>query len=217
MKGFTILRVLGILLGGVSLVLLSRPAFGLQFKVVFEGWLDVLGDSLSRFFAPLEYHVVVPVIDWLRSFHLDIPHPAKYWHHAFVLLWLLHSSVARNFTRGLGWGPLLILMLWAGLTALVAGAMSGTMPLDSRAILYWPLAGVMAFGTGFGLLGVSLLGAPWWPSLLFAALAALLAYQGLADARPTTSIFGIAVASPGLLELAAVVGCMGACLLLPAN
>lgn len=67
-------------------MLLSRPAFGIQFADAFDAVLDILSDNLSRFFRPLEYWVVVPVIEWLRSFELEIPHPAPYWHHSFVLL-----------------------------------------------------------------------------------------------------------------------------------
>jgi hypothetical protein len=209
MNGFPILRVAGILLGGISLVLLSRPAFGIQFADAFEAILDVLSDGLSRFFAPLEYWVVVPVIEWLRSFNLNIPHPAPYWHHAFVLLWLLHGSIARNLPRGQGWGYFLFLIIWGGVTALVAGAMTGTVPLNSRAMFIWPGAGGMAFVGGlfawYAVRGRS----SWWQPLGSAAAAAFLAYRGYAATEPLPSFFGLAVPSPGLLLLAGAVGLMG--------
>jgi hypothetical protein len=214
MQGFPILRVAGILLGGISLVLLSRPAFGIQFAAAFEAILDVLGDSLSRFFAPLEYWVVVPVIEWLRSFNLKIPHPAPYWHHAFVLLWLLHGSMARNWSRGKGWGNFLFLIIWGGLTALVAGTMTGTVPLNSRAIFAWPLAGFVAFLAGDAARNAVLSRGPWWQPLTFAAAAALFAYQGFDATKPMTAIFGLDGPSPGLLVLAVFVGVGGLVFLL---
>jgi hypothetical protein len=209
MNGFPILRVAGILLGGLSLVLLSRPAFGIQFAAAFEAILDVLSDNLSRFFAPLEYWVVVPVIEWLRSFNLNIPHPAPYWHHAFVLLWLWNGTWARNWSRGRGWGTFLFVIIWGGLTALVAGAATGTVPLNSWAMFAWPAAGCMAFMAGDAAWDAARGHSSWWTPLLFAALVALFAYMGFEATKPIIAPFGLEIPSPGLLGLAGVVGCLG--------
>jgi hypothetical protein len=144
----------------------------------------------------------------LAPFGIDF-HPAPYWHHAFVLLWLLNGSMARNLSGGVGWGDFLFMIIWGGLTALVAGAATGTVPLNTVAMMWWPFAGFAAFMAGL-VAWVAVHDRSYsWQLLVFPAGAASFAYLGFVSNQPLTSAFGPAVPSPGLLILAGFVGVMG--------
>lgn len=202
-------RLPGVLLAAISLVMLMTPAFGIQFKPWFVEFLKELEDwEVTLFFQFITPHVEA-VIDYLNTtfdWHLKV---ADWWHHAFVLLWLLHGSWARNLSRGQGWGYLLCLLIWGGVTALVAGVATGTAPLNSAALLLWPFAGFAAFATGNLSWEAVRVRAPRSPPLMYAALATLLAYLGYAFTEPWTSLFETVVPSPGLLDLAGIIGITG--------
>jgi hypothetical protein len=207
-----LLRMPFLVLAGVSLVLLSIPALGLSFSDTFMGMLKVRGDVIGIVFQ--RELIEAAIRKALAPFAIDF-HPAPYWHHAFVLLWLLQGSWVRNMSSGQEWGHFLFIIIWGGLTALVAGAATGTVPLNSWAMIMWPAAGVLAFFAG-DLARDAVRGRGSWRSSLSlvgaageAAVAAVAAYLGYAFTKPMTSFFGLDVSSPGLLALAGVVGFLG--------
>lgn len=202
-----LLRMPFLVLAGISLVLLSIPALGVSFSDTFMGTLKVLGDVIGIVFQ--RELIEAAIRKALAPFAIDF-HPEPYWHHAFVLLWLFNGSWARNRGRGLrGWGEFLFMIIWGGLTALVAGALTGTVPLNSEAMIIWPLAGLSAFVAGSFLRNaVAGLFTWWWP-LILTGLSALLSYLAYTNAKTMTPIFGLDVPSPGLLSSASMIGASG--------
>jgi hypothetical protein len=200
----------GVLLAAFSLVMLMTPALGIQFKPWFVEFLKELEDWEVTLFLQFITPHVLAAIDYLNAsfdWHLKL---AEWWHHAFVLLWLLHSSIARNMSRGEGWGVFLFMISWGGLTALVAGGATGTVPLNSVAMVLWPFAGGVALFAGL-LAWLAALGrTPLWMPLMLAASATFFSYLGYAETNPITSFFfGFEVPSPGLLAFASLVVAYG--------
>lgn len=198
-----LVRLPGVTLAAISLLLLSVPAFGLHFKDTFMVALSYMGDLIS---GVLQLDLIEAAIrKALAPYDIDF-HPAKYWHHSFVLLWLAHSSVARNVRWG--WSGFLFLMFTGGVTALVAGVATGLAPLDSVALFAWPLAGFATFLASY---------LAWYspsmkpskapiPLLIFSLIAA---YVGYAYTTPLPQIIGLNVPSPGLAGLAILVFIFG--------
>lgn len=207
MSGWTILRICGIILGTAALLRLATVGLGIEYKLYFQQFLEQLKGIIDLGFLvdPIEKFIVHPSLDWLRSLGLTIPPLQEHWRSAFVLLWLLHGSIARN-SRGDGLVYFLFAIIWGGLTALAAGAMTGTVQLNSVAMIAWPLAGFVACMAGHFVWGVLHRDRPWLP-LLFAAGAVAVAIGGHVATKQWPSLFD--VPSPGLLVLAGVVGAVG--------
>lgn len=213
MSDFPVLRSTGVVLGAVSLMLLSVPALGLQFSGVFQSVIDDLASAFDRIFRPLEVLLIQPVIDWL--FFVDL-HLQKHWHYVFVLLWLFNGTYARNIPKHHSWQLRAILIFWSGFTALIAAASTGVMPLDSWAVLCWPLGGIVAFLAGVNVSGYWALPQRESETMLYVAgprtlmgfaTVALLAYVG--SNEPMTAPFDLEVPSYGLLLLALAVALFG--------
>lgn len=202
----------GVILAAISLVMLMTPALGIQFKPWFVEFLKELEDwEVTLFFQFITPHVVA-AIDCLNAtfgWHLKL---ADWWHHSFVLLWLLFGTVARNvWSDGSVWSFFLFVLLWGGLSALVAGAMTGTVPLNSAAMFMWPGASFALFMAADAAWDATRGRRSWWTPLGYAALASYFAYKGYADTKPLTALFGFSVnvPSPGLLVMACFVGAAG--------
>ena len=141
-------RLLGIALGGVSLTLLALKGFGLHFGRFFMSWVEALDDDMHKFFHPLEVWLIQPVLDYVHTtFDIEL-HVQPYWHHAFVLLWLLFGATARALTPFGGWGYWSFMWVWGFIVALGAGAVTGAVPLDGLAIFAWPYAGFFLWVAG---------------------------------------------------------------------
>jgi hypothetical protein len=207
MSGWTIFRIFGIVVGTAALLRLSTVGLGIEYNTLFQQFLEQLKGiiDLGILIDPIEKFVVHPFLDWLRSLGLTIPPLQEHWRSAFVLLWLMHGSWARNISYGFG----LFTFIWGGLCALVAGAATGTVPLNSWAMFIWPLAGLGATVAGIFALSAVRGRDSWWLPMIFAAYAALVVYAGYAMTEPMRSLFGVDVPSPGLLALAGIVGISG--------
>jgi hypothetical protein len=220
----TIRNLIGILLGAISLVMLMTPALGVQFKPWFVDFLTELESWEVTLFIQFITPAVVAVIDYLNvtfDWHLKI---ADWWHHFFVLLWLLHSSMARYVRSGEGFAFSIPLLIWGCVTALVASAVTGTVPLNDPAIMFWPFAGTLLFSFAIGLsLNFRPPLASDIPSLEIGAgvlglisIACAYSFWAFDSHNPmTTAWFGIQANSPGLVELAGFIAAGGSiCFLL---
>lgn len=196
----------GVILAALSLVLLSIPALGLQFSVTFMDMLRYAGDLIS---GVLQLNLIEAAIrKALAPFAIDF-HPAPYWHHAFVLLWLLHGSMARAFLTISVSSRTLLLFIWAGITALVAGALSGMVPLNSIATVSWPLAGLCAFMFGmFTSMSDGSKDTYFGAAFCVFGVLSLTAFGYMIE-EPMPQVWGLAVPSPGLLLVAGMVAFIG--------
>ena len=205
MLGFsTIARIVGIPLGVITLLLLAQHALGVQYKDAFQGMLDHLAEAYQWILSPLENYVVVPFMDWLRSFGWHIPQLEKHWRYAFTLLWLLFRTVTQFFGQGSNWLSWSGWVLLGGVAALVGGIATGTVMLSSTALFAWPLALVFLVIT---ILSWNWGPASWskWRVLPFALPVPLLFYVGydLADKPlPLDPSWGVDAPSPGLVYVA---------------
>jgi formylglycine-generating enzyme len=139
-----ILRVALIILGVGSTLALVRS--GLSFSLA-----EYLNYALNHFDAWLAYvlQFIEPLLKalfvWLQQFGVffDLqPH----WRHAFVVLWLLLSTITRA-TASFSSNPIATLAryVWGLLCALAAGILAGTVPLSDLAIFFWPAAALALY------------------------------------------------------------------------
>ena len=147
MKPVAIVRVILIAFGIASATLLARSAFGFRFNEDFVRFLDLVGSFIALGTLPFEVLFVDPVARWLHDLGFVFqlyPH----WHYAFVLLWLFSAAFTRasappsKFLEGGANGNGVTIgvfrWVWAALTALLGGALAGTVPLNDPAVLWWP-------------------------------------------------------------------------------
>jgi hypothetical protein len=205
-------------IGIMSALALARDGFG--FKLL--PWLDAVITAYGILFDDLFLDIVLvsfePLFALLKNwFDLNwnlYPH----WKHGFVLLWLFFAAWERTalkpdavqrwrdvplwiwFFVAIGW-------ISAGLIALVAGVLSGTVPLEHPAVLWWPMAGFGLFIAGAGARQDWLASRrdrkPWASALGITALfivigSALMALPMISNSR-----------SPGLATLAILIGSLG--------
>lgn len=156
MKG-PLLRLLGILLGVAAAIGLARSGLGFRFRHDFLFLLDALDWLVGPFTWPFDVFIVRPLARYLHEqgvlFELR-----EHWRNAFVLLWLFNSRFLRaQFPSSFqlvitsGTPDALVISfrwIWAGLTALLAGVLAGTVPLAHPAVLWWSAAGYFLFRAG---------------------------------------------------------------------
>lgn len=197
-------RVLGVALASTQLVVLAIRVFGVEFTPSFEDFMTQLQHHLVNvlYLDAIE----AAIRDVLAWFAITLPELGKHWHSVFVLLWLLMGSWARLFARSTNAAVALVWLAWAGVCALVAAVVTGTAPLESEAMAWWPFAGFILFGAGV-YLSDALRGRVGW-LLMALALAAFVAFAGYA-ATPMKDPLGIVSSSPGLLVLVGFVGLSG--------
>jgi len=191
-----------------ELLLLAMSVFGVSFSVPFEDALKYLGGLIADV---LQLELIEAAIrKLLASLAINLPKLGEHWHNVFVLIWLLLGSSARAFGRQLtGIVMPLILIFWAALCALFVAIATGTVPLNSAAMLGWPLAGVVLFFSVLFLLDEPELpsASKWLGVLLFVPIAAL-----AASIRPLplrSDAFGIELPSVGMLFWVLSVGAFG--------
>jgi len=202
-------RVVGVTLGILTLLKLATIGFGIEYKQFFQAFLDRLRDfiDLSPLLDPIEEYALRPLFNWLRGIGWSIPELANHWRYVFTLNSLLMLAMARRFSGNMFSAA----VVWAFVCALVSAAATGTMPLSSRAVFYWPILSVLAFMALPE--AVRRRPGPW--ALLFGLLfAAYLFLVGYMATVPVKSVFGLAVPSPTLFLLAITVAFFGAIALL---
>jgi hypothetical protein len=194
------LRIAGWIVGIYALLKLAKATGAVAFTQVFQAWMDSLRDivDLGFLLTPLKVAVILPALDLIRSFDIPIPPLQDHWQQVFVLTWLLSAATARNLSFGASI-PVALLAAFVGTLPFCIAA--GTMPLGSVAVLYWPAAGSTA-----SLAILLLLKGNWLAGLLFAAIAAAIAYFFGTTGEGTRQLFG-------LVGLAVSIGVAGLMLL----
>lgn len=166
------LRIAGWIIGIYALLKLATVTGTVTYTKVFQAWLDQLRDFLDLGFIlkPLTQAVILPALDFIRSFGITIPALQDHWQQVFVLTWLLSAAWARNLSYGV---PTPVALLAAFLCTLPFCVATGTMPVGSLAVGLWPMAGLFAFTAILPLLRGN-----WRAALLSAAFAAAFAAAG---------------------------------------
>jgi len=142
----TVMRLLAIVLGIMSAVLMARDGFNIRLNdyldAVAIAYDDLLKDIALVVFDPAIKALFAKFREWFAIDLQLLPH----WKHVFVLMWLYFGSHARSFKDR----PRvqLSLLLWGGVLAILVGAAVGTVALDNLALTGWPILGVIIFDLG---------------------------------------------------------------------
>jgi hypothetical protein len=166
------LRIAGWIIGIYALLKLAAATGAVTYTKVFQAWLDQLRDFLDLGFIlkPLTQAVILPALDFIRSFGIPIPALQDHWQQVFVLTWLLSAAWARNLSGSVPTPVALGLAFFCTLPFCVA---TGTVPAGSFAVAALPVAGLLAF---YAIL--TLLHGEGGGALLLAASAAAFAASG---------------------------------------
>ena len=140
-------RILGIVTGAISFAILLWKGFDFAFGPFLLASLQAYEDQAHALFGLFEPFIKTQ-LDAVRAYvgwDLQLyPH----WKHAFLLMWLFFGASAQA-TWKVGYrGTAIFAFVWGGAVALVMGIMSGTVPLDSEALVLWPILGFTLFGLG---------------------------------------------------------------------
>ncbi|MFN9780103.1 MAG: hypothetical protein ACK55V_09365 [Alphaproteobacteria bacterium] len=150
------LRIAGWIIGIYALLKLATVTGTVTYTKVFQAWLDQLRDYLDLGFIlkPLKQAVILPALDFIRSFDIPIPPLQDHWQQVFVLTWLLSAAMARHLSSfGVSTSVSTPVALLTGfLCTLPFCIATGTVPVGSWAVLFWPAAGFIAFGAVLALL-----------------------------------------------------------------
>jgi hypothetical protein len=167
------LRIAGWIIGIYAMLKLAAATGTVTYTKVFQAWLDQLHDFLGLGFIlkPLTQAVILPALDFIRSFDIPIPALQDHWQQVFVLTWLMLAASARNLSGSVPTFVVLGLAFFCSLPFCVA---AGTKPVGSVAVLFLPVGSLVAF---VGIL--SMLRGDWRGALSFASLAAVIAAVGL--------------------------------------
>jgi len=167
------LRIAGWIIGIYAMLKLAAATGTVTYTKVFQAWLDQLRDFLGLGFIlkPLTQAVILPSLDFIRSFGIPIPALQDHWQQMFVLTWLLLAASARNLSGSVPTFVALCLAFFCTLPFCVA---AGTKPVGSVAVLFVPAASFAAFFAILFLLRGDRRGA-----LMFAASVVLVAAAGL--------------------------------------
>lgn len=193
------LRIAGWSLAALSLLKLWLAAGYIQYQKLFLDWFLWLEEIVTDIpLDEVERWLILPALDYIRSFDIPIPELQDHWQQLFVLTWLLSASWARNLSFGVSTPVALGLAFFCTLPFCIA---AGTMSLGSGAVLYWPIAGFSAF-----IAILALLPGHWRVGLLFAAIAAAIASYGFffaTSSEDTRQLFKLAVSIgfAGLMSL----------------
>jgi hypothetical protein len=146
---FLLGRVIGIALGAISLAILARQGFHFSLGPFVQGVLDRLEETYRMVFGMIEPLIRAQLIALrdLTGWDFQLyPH----WKHATSLMLLYFAAFFRKAWNASG--PWVFTIVWGGVIALVAGVLSGTVPLEGAAsnmlMAFWPIAGVLVFDIG---------------------------------------------------------------------
>lgn len=141
-------RILGILAGVISLLILAWRGFDLSLSPALHDVLAVYENEMQRFFSLFEPAITASLVavraltGW--EFHLQ-PH----WKHVFVLLWLYFGAYARTAWVTGARGAAVYYGVVGGVIALIAGVAAGTVSLgdatSNMGVAAFPIAGMIVF------------------------------------------------------------------------
>lgn len=219
------LNLVGCFIGVIALLHLASIGFNVEFKPLFKQFVEECRNWIETLILlPVVEAGVHWCLDQLRRVGWQIPDLADHWRSIFTLMWLLLGAHARHWTDvvlvGVSRtsktpgnaasqtpGNVAGLIVWAFIVALIVAVAAGTQPLDSAAVVVWPLAGFFLFVAGLGVLDALAGDVDWWGVLGTLAFAALM----ITDYSAYPTIHGFAVGSPALLAVVAIVGGFGLC------
>lgn len=137
-------RVAGWLVGIYALLKLAVATGAVTYTQMFQAWMHSLRDiaDLGFLLTPLKMAVILPALDFIRSFNIPIPPLQDHWQQVFLLVWLFAAAVARNKFWDVPTPAALLAAFCCTLPFCVA---AGTMPLSSYAVFTWPAAGFVTF------------------------------------------------------------------------
>jgi len=189
------LRIAGWIIGIYAMLKLAAATGTVTYTKVFQAWLDQLHDFLGLGFIlkPLTQAVILPTLDFIRSFDIPIPALQDHWQQVFVLTWLLLAASARNLSGSV---PTFVALGLAFFCTLLFCVAAGTKPVGSVAVLFVPAASFAAF---FAILFV--LRGDWRGALTLAASVVLFAAAGLTS----TTRVGIDPVTPAAVVFGGVV------------
>jgi hypothetical protein len=89
------LRIAGVALGILALLKLATSTGTVIYTNVFQSWLDLLRDVVGIGFLStlVKPAVILPALDFIRSFDIPIPPLQDHWQQVFVVLWILFAAV----------------------------------------------------------------------------------------------------------------------------
>jgi len=197
--------------------MLAWRGFHFGFGPLLEGVLKFFANEASDLIGLIEPFIKQRLVGLKPGdgWHLTLyPH----WTYSFVLMWLLFGTLARTAWWEGNKITAIFLVLWGGLVAIVAGALSGTVALEdatsNMVMAFWPIAGVVVFylgydawftafsrGTGDTWLSTFEQGAEWVLTRFALPGVLVLVVGTQADKIPYVQT----LASPGLTLLAALV------------
>lgn len=138
----TLLRLLAIAVGIMSVALLARDGLKIALHEYLDAILIVYDDTLKTlalvFFEPIMTAVLV-LLRRLFGITLTLH---SHWKHAFILLWLVFGTWVRTLPTNIswiGWG-------WAGFCALAGACLVGLHPIWDLRNLYWPIGIIVFYG-----------------------------------------------------------------------
>ncbi len=138
-------RIAGWIVGIYAMLKLAAATGAVTYTRVFQAWMDQLRDILDLGFilTPLKQAVILPALDFIRSFDIPIPALQDHWQQVFVLTWLFTTAQVRNNSNNVV--RTLVLLVLVFLITLPFCVAAGTMSVGSLAVAVWPIAGVATY------------------------------------------------------------------------
>jgi hypothetical protein len=139
------LRIAGWVIGIYAMLKLAAATGTVTYTTVFQAWMDQLRDFLDLGFIlkPLTQAVILPALDFIRSFGIPIPALQDHWQQVFVLTWLLSAAWARNLSGSVP-TPVALLAAFVGILPFCVA--TGALTSDSWGVVGLAVAGSMASG-----------------------------------------------------------------------
>jgi hypothetical protein len=142
---FALFRITGWVIGAYSLASLIALTGNVSFSSEAQLWMARLAGILDLGFLlkPLEWAIILPALELLRSFGFHVSTLQAHWQPLFVLMWLQSLAFQRGASSNISnAGEVFFEAAWFNLLFCVA---AGTMPIDSRAFVILPLLGFLVF------------------------------------------------------------------------
>jgi hypothetical protein len=201
------LRIAGWIIGIYAMLKLAAATGTVTYTTVFQAWLDQLRDILDLGFIlkPLAQAVILPALDFIRSFDIPIPPLQDHWQQVFVLTWLLTGASARNL---FGSVPTPVALGLAFICTLPFCVATGALTSDSWAVVGLAFASFVTSAAILNLLrpnGLSVSRNAFVTGFLGVYAAAIVAYglsSGTTDGgTPVLVWVAVMVVGQGLLAL----------------
>lgn len=213
MPASLLIRLITIPLGIASALALARDGLGFPLLPFLDALITIYDDN----FKEVVLIVFEPILALFREWFDWSLNLYPHWKYCFVLQWLYLASWNKAFFPVQKTFVVALASAWAAISAIVAGLLAGSVPLDHPGVFWWPMAGIGMFFAGgsaidaafdredgetplsrFGFMGLSM--------IVATAVASLLALKLIPNEAP--AVFNN-TGSPGLALLATLIGGLG--------